>query len=103
MRSVGLPVCSFLSSCLQDLVEFLHHHGCVDLCAFGEHLGLFLDQWNATPHLLPASIIAFSALLLALFAFLIGTLLLFGPPLPILLSALAQQLVTVLGPEKKVP
>lgn len=37
-----LPVCALFASCLQDLIQLLHHHCCVDLRAFGKHLGLFL-------------------------------------------------------------
>lgn len=37
-----LPVCALFASSLQDLIQLLHHHGHVDLCAFGKHLGLFL-------------------------------------------------------------
>lgn len=39
-----LPVCALFASCLQDLVQLLHHHRDVDLCAFGKHLGLFLED-----------------------------------------------------------
>lgn len=39
-----LPVCAFFASCLQDLIQFLHHHWHVDLCAFSKHLGLFLRK-----------------------------------------------------------
>ena len=39
-----LPVCALFASCLQDLIQLLHHHGDVDLCALGKHLGLFLTD-----------------------------------------------------------
>lgn len=37
-----LPVCAFFASGLQDLIQLLHHHWHIDLCAFSKHLGLFL-------------------------------------------------------------
>jgi len=39
-----LPVGALFASCLQDLIQLLHHDGYVDLCAFGKHLGLFLNK-----------------------------------------------------------
>lgn len=42
------PVCPFFASGLQDLVQLLHYHGHVDLCAFGKHLGLFLVAANSS-------------------------------------------------------
>lgn len=39
-----LPVSALFASCLQDLIQLLHHHGYVDLCALGKHLGLFLTD-----------------------------------------------------------
>lgn len=39
-----LPVCALLASCLQDLIQFLHHHWYIDLSAFSKHLGFFLQK-----------------------------------------------------------
>lgn len=40
-----LPVCAFFASCLQNLIQLLHNHRYIDLCAFGKHLGLFLEKF----------------------------------------------------------
>lgn len=42
MYDAMLPVCALFASCLQDLIQLLHHHRYVDLCTLGKHLGLFL-------------------------------------------------------------
>lgn len=42
MSHAALPVGALFASCLQDLIQLLHHHSCIDLSAFGKHLGLFL-------------------------------------------------------------
>lgn len=46
MTNAVVPVCSFFASCLQDLIQLLHHHRCVDLGAFSKHFGFLLNGRN---------------------------------------------------------